>query len=424
MKEINLKGLNEVIYYDECSNGLKVYMWVNQKVNTFYGTLSIKYGSVYNNFKVNNKTYKLPLGVPHFLEHVKFNEKKDWTAHDYYNKTGCDTNAFTTFKWTNYQVYGTNNPKDNIIHLLDFVQNNYFTKSIIKNEKGIIIEESNMTLDDPYSVLYFSHLNNIFNNYDYKYIITGSEKDIKEITLEDIKLAFESFYHPQNMFLVITGNFNPYELMASIKDNQNNKQFSLFVSPQRIIKKEGSRVNVSYEKREINVTNQKINIGIKIPKSKLKEFDDFEKRLFLNIILKANFGSTSDLKNELLEKELISSLYYSTNIYDDYIVITISIDTDYEEEVLNIINNRLDNLNVDEKTFNRMKKSQIANLITQFEDVEYVNSIIQFEIINYDHIMDDVKSRLESINFHDIKRICESVNFKERCVFVAKPLKQ
>ena len=38
MKEIELKGLNETIYYDECKNGLKVYLWVNKKVNTFYGT--------------------------------------------------------------------------------------------------------------------------------------------------------------------------------------------------------------------------------------------------------------------------------------------------------------------------------------------------------------------------------------------------
>ena len=86
MKEINLKGLNETIYYDECSNGLKVYMWVNKRVNTFYGTLSIKYGSIHNEFKVGNKDYQIPSGVAHFLEHVKFNENKDYTAHDYFTK--------------------------------------------------------------------------------------------------------------------------------------------------------------------------------------------------------------------------------------------------------------------------------------------------------------------------------------------------
>ena len=36
MEEIKIKGLDEVIYYDKCSNGMPVYMWVNDKVNNFY----------------------------------------------------------------------------------------------------------------------------------------------------------------------------------------------------------------------------------------------------------------------------------------------------------------------------------------------------------------------------------------------------
>ena len=133
MQEINLKGLNETIYYDECPNGLKVYMWVKKSLNTFYGTLSVKYGSIYNSFKIGNKTYEVPKGIAHFLEHVKFNEDKGLTAHDFYYKTGCDTNAFTTFHYTNYQVLGSDNPTLNVLHLLDFVQNPYFTKSIVSN---------------------------------------------------------------------------------------------------------------------------------------------------------------------------------------------------------------------------------------------------------------------------------------------------
>ena len=133
MKEIKLKGLNDVVYTDTLINGLKVYMWVKKSANTFYSTLSVKYGSIYNEFEVGNKKYKVPNGVAHFLEHVKFNERKDYQAQDYFKQTGCDTNAFTTFNYTNYQVFGNNNPVDNTIHLVDFVLNDYFTKRIIKN---------------------------------------------------------------------------------------------------------------------------------------------------------------------------------------------------------------------------------------------------------------------------------------------------
>ena len=43
MQEIEIKGLEEKIYYDTCENGLPVYMWVNEKVNSFYITLHLLY---------------------------------------------------------------------------------------------------------------------------------------------------------------------------------------------------------------------------------------------------------------------------------------------------------------------------------------------------------------------------------------------
>lgn len=422
MMEINLKGLNETIYYDECSNGLKVYMWVNKRVNTFYGTLSVKYGSIHNEFKIGNRTYKTPAGVAHFLEHLKFNESKDYTAHDFFNKNGCDTNAFTTFNYTNYQVFGSENPKDNIIHLLDFVQNGYFTKKLVSSEKGIITEEAKMGEDDPYTVMLFKHLANIFNDYSYKDLITGSTNDIKKITLDDIKLVFNNFYHPQNMFLIVTGNFNPYEIMEAVKENQNNKDFKEYLNPTRIIKKENKKVNKEYEEININVTNRKIKLGVKIPKSCFKGFDDLHIRIFLAILLKANFGTTSDFKDNLLEKELINNLSYMNEIFDDYVVIMFTIDSNYKEEIIKLFNEKLDNLSIEEKTFERMKKANIASIILEYEDVEFVNSIMQSEILNYGDIIQNIKEIYENIKYEDILKFIECLNLNERSILVLNPL--
>ncbi len=422
MKEIKLKGLDETIYTDECSNGLKVYMWVNKKVNTFYGTLSVKYGSIYNKFKVGNKTYETPKGVAHFLEHVKFNEGKDVTAHDFFFKMGADTNAFTTFNYTNYQVMGSDNPKDNIIHLLDFVQNGYFTKSIVNNEKGIITEEAKMGEDDPYNVMLFKHLDNIFATYEHKYVITGTPKDVKDITLENIKLVFNTFYHPENMFLVVTGNFNPYEIMEAVRENQDKKEFKPFKSPVRVREKESKKVNKEYEEVNINVTNKKIKIGIKIPKNSFKNFDDLHKRLYLSLLLKANFGNTSDFKNELLEKELISNMSYMYEIFDDYLVIMFTIDSDYTKEILDRFKKVLDNIFIEENTFNRMKKANIASLILEYEDVELVNTSIQSDILQYDHILADIKEIYENLNYDEMQKFIKELNLKERSILILNPL--
>lgn len=422
MKEIKLKGLNETIYYDECSNGLKIYMWVNNRVNTFYGTLSIKYGSLHNEFKINNKSYKTPTGVAHFLEHVKFNENKNLTAHDYFYKNGCDTNAFTTFNYTNYQVLGSDNAKDNITHLVDFVQNDFFTKQIVVNEKGIITEEAKMGEDDPYTVMLFKHLDNLFNSYEHKKLITGTKEDIKKISLDDIKLVFNTFYHPENMFLVVTGNFNPYEISAAIKENQNNKNYSEYLNPVRVIKKESKKVNKEYEEVNINVTNRKIKIGIKIPKSSLKKFDDLHIRIYLAILLKANFGTTSEFKDNLLEKELISNLSYMSEIFDDYVTVMFTIDSSYKDEILTLFNEKLDDLKISEQDFERMKKANIASLILTYEDVEYVNSVIQSEVLFYGDIIDNLKEIYENIVYKDILEFIDNLNLNERSILVLNPI--
>ena len=422
MNEIKLKGLNETIYEDTCENGLKIYMWVNKKVNTFYGTLSVKYGSIHNNFRIKGKNYSVPAGVAHFLEHVKFNENEEETAHDFFYKMGSDTNAFTTFHYTNYQVFGSDNAKENINHLLDFVNNDFFSKKIVNNEKGIITEEAKMGEDDPYTLMLFKHLDNLFNKGEHKKLITGTPQDIKKITLEDILLVYKTFYHPKNMFLVVTGNFNPYEIAEAVKENQRNKKFDKFLNPKRIIEKESKKVRVEYEELNINVTNKKIKIGIKMPKKDFKNFDDLHIRLFMGMILKANFGNTSDFKDELLQKEIINSMSYMTEIFDDYVLVMFTIDSDYKDEIIKLMNEKLASMEINEKTFNRIKKGNIATIILEYEDVEMVNNIIQTEILNYGKIVDDIKEIYESIEYSEVEEFINCIDISNKSILILNPL--
>ena len=50
---------------------------------------------------------------------------------------------------------------------------------------------------------------------------------LKNITLDEINLVYNTFYHPSNMFLTVTGNFDPEYLSVVIKENQNNKELPL-----------------------------------------------------------------------------------------------------------------------------------------------------------------------------------------------------
>ena len=410
MKEIILEGLDEKIYEYTTKDGLKVYMWVNEKVNSCYFTLSVKYGSLHTKFKIAQKIYEVPNGLAHFLEHIKFNLNAKKTAHDEFAKIGGDVNAFTTFKYTTYLVFATQNKKENLNCLLDFVYNDYFTKKMISKEKGIIVEEANMTSDDTYSVMFFENLKSLFKVSNFRNVITGTGEEIKKIELEDVENAYYSFYHPKNMFLAITGNFNPYEMAKVVEDNLSKKTFRKYSEPVIISETEPKKVNKKYSETKINITYPTIKYSLKIPLAKFKGIENIDLKMITILLFNTNFGATSDFKTELIEKDLALSLSYSVDIYEDYLVITLTSTTNYPDEIINRIKNKIDNLEIISKDIKRKKNALLATLILDYDDIEIVNSKIQSDIINEGKIITDFKTRIENFDENILPNIIKNYN--------------
>lgn len=423
MQEIELKGLNEKIYYHKTTSGLPIYMWVNEKVKSAYFTLSVKYGSIHTKFKVGKKTYEVPNGIAHFLEHVKFNIDEATTAHDEFYKIGGDANAFTTFNYTSYLVFATEKKKENLNLLLDYVYNPYFTKKLINKEKGIIVEEANMGLDDSYLVSFFHSLENTLQKSKYREFITGTPEEVNSITLDDISLVYDTFYHPENMFLCITGNFNPYEMVQITEDNLAKKDFKAYQNPMIVKEKEPRQVTKKYNEEELNLAYPKINFGIKIPLDKIKDKnqDLLEFKLLVGLVLNINFGSTSEFREELIQKELILGMNTTFDIYDDYLLVGINVKTNYKDEVIKRIKEKLNNLDIDENEIKRKKNASIATLILDYDDVNNVNMKMQDEILNYGDICANYKEILEGINLDKANNIIDNFNTDNMSISVFLP---
>ena len=421
MKEIVLEGLEEKVYEYTTKNGLKVYMWINEKVNGCFASLSVKYGSIHTKFKVGKKVYTVPNGLAHFLEHIKFNMKEDVTAHDEFIKIGGDSNAFTTFKYTSYIVFATQNKIENLNLLLDFVYNPYFTKKMISKEKGIIVEESNMSNDDPYSKIFYDNLKNVLQKSNYRNLITGEVEDIKEISLDDVEIVYDTFYHPKNMFLTITGNFNPYEMAKTVEDNLAKKEFREFQKVDIISESEPKKVTKDYMEENVGITYPRVKYSLKIPVNKFKNVETIDLKLLCDLILNINFGSTSEFRSDLILKGLVTSMGYSLDIYEEYLVITITANTNYQDEVIKLIREKFDNLEVDEKDIVRKRNAAIATLILDYEDIEQVNMKIQDDIINEGEIITDLKIRVASINQEKLESVINYINNDNVAISVFKP---
>lgn len=426
MKEIILKGIDEKIYYEKLDNGLPVYMWVNEKVNNFYITLSVKYGSVDTEYKCDGdkEITKVHDGVAHFLEHVNFNEDEGVTAHDYFNALGSSINAFTTFDFTSYEVMASNDFEKNINHLLDYVQKPYFTKELVEKEKGIICEEVKMGKNRPGHKLYYGMNRALYKNDKRRIYVTGDIEDVKATTVDELKNVFETFYHPENMFLIITGNFNPQEAIAIVKENQAKKDFISYKNPEKIREVEPSSVNSKYEEIEANVEMNKVRMCYKMPKKVFKGFDDKLINIYLRIILRNNFGSTSLLNEELLENDLVVGLGASRNIFQDIVTIQIDFETKYPKEVIERIKDQMNNLSLSAEDLKRRKRASIASLIDTYDDIEYVNSDMMDQIINYGDIEDNYYGIFKQLKYEDALKVLKMIDLSNSSTVMLIPFKE
>lgn len=421
MEELELKGLNEKIYVYHTKCGLPIYMWVNEKVSSMYASLSVKYGSIHTKFKIGKKTYEVPNGIAHFLEHVKFNIDEETTAHDEFYKLGGDANAFTTFDYTSYIVFATNNKKENLEELLNFVYNPFFTKKCISKEKGIIVEEANMGLDDPYSIVFFHSLLNTLQKSKYRNTITGTPDDVTSITLEDVKLVYDTFYHPENMFLTLTGNFNPYEMACLVEDNLSKKKFGKYLNPIIIKENEPKKVTTKYKEEYINVTYPRLKFSIKMDMSSFKNYSSLELKILTSLLFNINFGATSDFKDELMEKGLIQNMNVTCDVYDDTFVVTINVTSNFKEEIIKKVKEKLENLSISELDFKRKKNATIATLILDYEDLENVSYRIQDDVLNNGGIVTNLKEILEDETIDDLKNIIDLLDFDNISINVFLP---
>ena len=425
MQEIELKGIAEKIYYEKANNQLPIYVWQNKKVNGVFSALCVRYGSIDQEFKLNgeSKYRKVPKGIAHFLEHLNFYESDGLTATDFYNKYGSEVNAFTTFDYTCYYVYNSIETNANLNHLLDFVFTPYFNKKMVQKEKNIIIEELKMDEDMPDSKLYFTHYQDLFHKYKYGETITGSSEDVKNTTMDDLMLVYNNFYHPENMFLVVTGNVNPYEIEKIVEKNIQEKNFLPYEKPK--IKRLKEPVPVVNKKTEItgNIENPKVKISLKTPLSSFKNIDKIELRLITSLILNNNFGPTSDLKEDLMEKELINYLNANRTIIEDYLIITISMETKYPKEAIKQIKNALQNLTMNAESLKRKINSSIATLVLNYDDIVGVNNNLQDEILTFDKVIDDMKLHLENITLDKVNEVIKKIDSHNMAITILNPEK-
>ena len=241
------------VFSEKLDNGLKVYIVPKSDSNNVYVTFTTNYGAYQSEFIPydNDEMIKVPEGVAHFLEHKLFATEDGTDPFTFFGKSGASSNASTSTYKTTYLFEGMNDFERNLNYLLDFVQEPYFTDENVEEEKGIIIQELKMYQDNPFRMGYEKSLKNTFKTSPIRVPVGGSVSSVSAITKEDLYTCYNTFYHPSNMILVITGSVNPEKTLEIVKNNQEHKKFNAekeiitkkYDEPDQVFKKKGNTKN-------------------------------------------------------------------------------------------------------------------------------------------------------------------------------------
>ncbi|MDA1347755.1 MAG: pitrilysin family protein [Chloroflexi bacterium] len=155
-------------------------------------------------------------GFAHLFEHMMFAGSKnhDSSFFEPLQKVGADLNGSTSSDRTNYWVNVPSNYLDLVLwlesdrmgFLLDAMDQKKFDiqRDVVKNERRQSYENR------PYGMAYLKLLPALFPPpHPYSWPTIGSQEDLDEAELDDIKDFFRRYYAPSNASLAITGDFDP-----------------------------------------------------------------------------------------------------------------------------------------------------------------------------------------------------------------------
>ena len=410
MKKINLKGLDMDYYQETLENGLEVYMLPYENKKNYFISFATRFGSDILSFKDSKgKKCTPPLGVAHFLEHKMFEQESGEDPFTFFSESGTDSNASTSFDNTQYICYGTKEFERNLRYLLHFVNSPYYTDHNVNKEKGIIAEEIKMYDDMPDFQLEMKLRECLYKNHPRRIDIAGTIEEINKITKEDLYNCYGNFYIPNNMFILIVGNFDKEEALKIIEEELGYKKKQKLPE----VKKIEEPVEV-YQKEAVikkNIEVPKLALGLK---TSLKSFPitKLELDLYLHMLTTILFGASSEFRERVRQEKLLSSMYTDWESVDDKNIFYFMASTNTPDELKKEIEKEFDNINIVEKDFNRIKKVWIANEVRMIDNIDDTVANLYDDIIKYKDIINNKIDIIRKMKIKTLKDIINEIDFK------------
>jgi len=205
------------------SNGLTVLLFPRESANTTQLSVAVEYGS--------NQEPEEIAGSAHFLEHMIAggSTKRIKVSRSIENSGGIlDFYTEREYMMSTMNILPEKlTEASEVISTLLFDDN--FDEEKMIQERKIILNELAEASDDPTEKVEELLLKSLYKVHPMKRPVGGFPKTIKRLTLDQLNNAHEMNYVPQNMILILTGNFSE-QTSSKIVENFGNKTITKTIS--------------------------------------------------------------------------------------------------------------------------------------------------------------------------------------------------
>ena len=162
-------------------------------------------------------------GISHFIEHMVFKGTTHRSAEDIarsVDSIGGGLDAFTAKEMVSYNTKVLDEHLPLAFDVLaDMVLNPLFREEDIEKEKGVILEELKMEVDNPEYLLHEIFSSNFWKDHPLGKPILGTKETVRNFNHQRIEKYYRRYYSPSNILITAAGNLNHERLVDLAREH-------------------------------------------------------------------------------------------------------------------------------------------------------------------------------------------------------------
>ncbi|WP_313952371.1 pitrilysin family protein [Accumulibacter sp.] len=194
------------------SNGLRFILFPDATKPTATVNLTYLVGSRHENYGET--------GMAHLLEHLMFKGSKNFPDPTReFKLRGFQINGSTWLDRTNYYLTfpaSEDNLKWALAWNADAMVNSFIARKDLDSEMSVVRNEFEMGENSPSSVMLKRMQSMLFDWHNYGNSTIGARSDIENVSIDNLKAFYRTFYQPDNAVLTVAGKFDEQQVVKWI----------------------------------------------------------------------------------------------------------------------------------------------------------------------------------------------------------------